>query len=130
MPKRDLTRPSHPGKTPAQRLLPCKLCGSPCSAQVFAGRHAEGTVYMCSNHYHLGGSCKASLASVSAESWNDQQSPKQIDELKPAALLDAIGELALAIRPHYMDADQRKRISAAIETLVDGVLCAAARPVQ
>jgi hypothetical protein len=129
MPKRDLTRPPHPGKMPDQNLMPCK-CGAPCSAQVFDSKHVEGTVYMCSKHTQLGGSCKASLASVSAESWNDQQSPKQIGESKPAALLDAIGELALAIRPHYMDADQRKRISAAIETLVDSVLYAAARPVQ
>ena len=37
----------------------------------------------------------------------------------PKQLLDAVGELALAIKPHYMDADQRKRIADAIRALVD-----------
>lgn len=37
----------------------------------------------------------------------------------PKQLLDAVGELALAIKPHYMDAEQRKRIASAIRNLVD-----------
>lgn len=46
-------------------------------------------------------------------------------EAKPAALLDAIGELALAIKPHNMDHDQRQRIALAIGTLVTHVIDAA-----
>jgi hypothetical protein len=45
---------------------------------------------------------------------------------KPPALFDAIGELALAIKPHYMDANQRKRIAEAIGVLVDHILATAA----
>ena len=37
----------------------------------------------------------------------------------PKQLLDAVGELALAIKPHYMDTEQRKRVASAIQNLVD-----------
>lgn len=42
----------------------------------------------------------------------------------PRELFDAVGELALAIRPHHMGADQRKRIAAALHVLVDQIIAA------
>lgn len=43
-------------------------------------------------------------------------------EAKPREILDAIGELALAIAPHNMDINQRKRVAAAIGVLVDHII--------
>jgi hypothetical protein len=40
----------------------------------------------------------------------------------PKDLLDAVGELAMAIKPHYMDAGQRKRIAAAIGVLIEHII--------
>jgi len=47
-------------------------------------------------------------------------------EQKPKELLDAIGELAVAIKPHNMDAEQRRRITRALHTLVDHIIATAA----
>ena len=47
---------------------------------------------------------------------------EQRAEAKPREILDAIGELALAIAPHNMNIDQRKRISNAIGVLIDHVI--------
>ena len=48
------------------------------------------------------------------------------DDLKPdktpRELLDAIGELALAIVPHNMDRVQRTKIAAAMGVLVDHII--------
>lgn len=41
---------------------------------------------------------------------------------KPKELLDAVGELALAIKPHHMDSTQRERIAKALHTLVDHII--------
>jgi hypothetical protein len=43
-------------------------------------------------------------------------------------LLDAIGELALAIAPHSMDSRQRKRIAQAVITLVNHIIELNERP--
>lgn len=45
----------------------------------------------------------------------------------PATLFNAVGELAMAIKPHSMDVNQRKRIAAALHTLVAHILEAAAK---
>ena len=45
----------------------------------------------------------------------------------PRELFDAIGDLALAIKPHYMDSDQRRRIKAALHTLVDNIIAVGER---
>lgn len=49
------------------------------------------------------------------------QTPEQI-AAGPRELFNAIGELALAIKPHYMDRDQRERIKAALHVLVDHII--------
>ena len=49
------------------------------------------------------------------------QTPEQI-AAEPRELLEAIGELVLAIKPHYMDFNQRKRIQAALHVLVDHII--------
>ena len=41
---------------------------------------------------------------------------------KPRELFDAVGELALAIKPHNMDRDQRERIKTALHVLVDHII--------
>ena len=41
---------------------------------------------------------------------------------KPRELFDAVGELALAIAPHHMDFDQRRKIAAALHVLVDHII--------
>lgn len=45
---------------------------------------------------------------------------------KPRELLEAIGEFALAVKPHHMDVDQRERIRRALVVLIDHVLAQAA----
>jgi hypothetical protein len=37
-------------------------------------------------------------------------------------LIEAVGELSLAISPHYMDQRQRKRISEALHVLVNHII--------
>ena len=46
--------------------------------------------------------------------------PEQI--AKPKELLDAVGELAMAIKPHSMYVRQRKRIAEALHVLVDHII--------
>jgi len=41
---------------------------------------------------------------------------------KPKELLDAVGELALAIKPRHMDVSQRRGIAAALHVLVDHII--------
>lgn len=41
---------------------------------------------------------------------------------KPKELFDAVGELALAIAPHNMDADRRRKVREALHTLVDHII--------
>lgn len=41
---------------------------------------------------------------------------------KPKVLLDAVGELALAIKPHNMDGPQRRKIADAIGSLVEHII--------
>ena len=41
---------------------------------------------------------------------------------RPREILEAIGELAEAIKPHNNDRNQRKRIAEAIELLIDHVI--------
>ena len=45
-----------------------------------------------------------------------------IPSARPHELLDAIGELALAIAPHNMDTNQRLKIKRALTVLVDHIL--------
>ena len=45
---------------------------------------------------------------------------------KPRELLEAIGEFAVAVKPHHMDADQRERIRQALVVLIDHVIAHAA----
>lgn len=45
---------------------------------------------------------------------------------QPRELLEAIGELALAIAPHNHDRSQRQRIAEAMSVLIDHVLTIAA----
>jgi hypothetical protein len=40
----------------------------------------------------------------------------------PKELLEAVGELAMAIKPHYMDMNQRRRIAEAIGVLVEHII--------
>lgn len=49
------------------------------------------------------------------------QTPEQIGAT-PKELFDAIGELALAIKPHHMDWNRRERIKAALHVLVDHII--------
>jgi hypothetical protein len=49
------------------------------------------------------------------------QTPEQI-AATPKELFDAIGELALAIKPHHMDTGQRAKIKAALHVLVDHII--------
>lgn len=46
--------------------------------------------------------------------------------VKPKALLEAVGDLAVAISPHYMDRIQREKIAAAMHVLVDHIIAYAA----
>lgn len=41
---------------------------------------------------------------------------------KPRELFDAVGDLALAIKPHHMDKGQRRKIAAALHVLVDHII--------
>lgn len=45
-------------------------------------------------------------------------------QAKPKELLDAIGELALAIKPHFLDNNQRDKIAKALHVLVDHIIAA------
>jgi len=45
----------------------------------------------------------------------------------PRELLEAIGELAMAIEPHYFDTEKRKRIAHAIGVLIEHVLAVATK---
>lgn len=45
----------------------------------------------------------------------------------PRGLFDAIGELALAIKPHHMDSGQRRKIKAALHVLVDHIIAVGER---
>lgn len=40
----------------------------------------------------------------------------------PRQLFDAVGELALAIFPHNMDQDQRRKVREALHVLVDHII--------
>lgn len=46
----------------------------------------------------------------------------------PRELLEAIGDLAMEIKPHYFDADKRERIAYAIGVLIEHVLAVAKEP--
>ena len=47
----------------------------------------------------------------------------EIDQAKSAhELFDAVGELALAIKPHSMDRPQMERIRSALHVLVDHII--------
>jgi ABC-type antimicrobial peptide transport system ATPase subunit len=50
--------------------------------------------------------------------WPEDHRPKKIAR----TVFDAVGELALAIKPHHMDTDQRQRIAAALHVLVDHII--------
>jgi len=41
---------------------------------------------------------------------------------KPKALLEAVGELAMAIKPHNNDRRQRERIAEAMGVLIDHII--------
>ena len=42
--------------------------------------------------------------------------------MKPRELFNAVGELALAIAPHHMDINQRRKIAAALHVLIDHII--------
>lgn len=42
--------------------------------------------------------------------------------VEPRVLLEAIGELAMAIKPHFTDERRRQRISEALHVLVDHII--------
>jgi len=46
------------------------------------------------------------------------------EQTKPIELLDAIGELAMAIKPHFLDNNQREKIAKALHVLVDHIIAA------
>lgn len=48
-----------------------------------------------------------------------------VEVVRPKDMLEAIGELAMAIKPHNSDSNQRRRIAEAIGVLVDAVLATA-----
>jgi len=50
------------------------------------------------------------------------------EQTKPSDLLDAIGELAMAIKPHFLDNNQREKIAKALHVLVDHIIAAKRRP--
>ena len=49
------------------------------------------------------------------------QTPEQI-AAGPKELFDAIGELALAIKPHHMDTGQHAKIKTALHVLIDHII--------
>lgn len=41
---------------------------------------------------------------------------------KPRELLDAVGDLAMAIKPHFLDNNQREKIASALHVLIDHII--------
>jgi hypothetical protein len=49
---------------------------------------------------------------------------------KPRELFDAVGDLALAIKPHNMDRNQREKVAAALHVLVDHIIAVGQKPAE
>lgn len=86
----------------AAELLPCRICGAPCSVQHVEGPNVRGSLWLCSNSVRLGGTCQAAAA-VSKVVWNSRPASQPADAVGSMA----INDLALHNAPSHLSEDER-----------------------
>lgn len=50
---------------------PCGVCGAPCSVEKIDSEYVQATIWICSRSVRLGGSCRAGMAYLTEDAWND-----------------------------------------------------------